>query len=618
MGADQILAEEARAMQGNDHGVRIELQCTFPAPLKEYLASSTFKFDAERTRSDPSLSEREQEAVENVKCLIEDDSFCTSVLELGESRLESDPGAYETIGRLILEQSDVLLAMWDGQPARGRGGTGDIVKVARGLHMPTMIIRAEEDPPSGDEGSPEEILAAEAREILLFDPDARAPSSTLALIGLHLKDGFKQWFGNARAFLSFKPSSGDRDTRHDEPGYSLLNVYLSESPPGSPWLPLSRFWPVLLRFTGDFPVPRTLGDWIHLPGHLKKAFSGRKGHAQEKASDPPEQGDGSGENNRIGDQYREHLEKADTQANYYAGLNRFTFIMIACLGVLAVLCALISLIALNDPDGHGLVVLFVILELVLILVMLKIYIFSKVRFFHRKSVDYRLLAEHFRQMEFLAPLAIVTASSRPMAQYPAGNLTNDWTNRYFRSIVRDIGLPRRRTDSPGALRIDEVYLRDYLQNLRKNWIQDQVEYHRNTTRRNQRLFHLLERSAIGLFVLTILVCLGHWFFSSKSMYTALSLFAALFPAAAAACHAISVQAELHRIAQRSRAMISALTGLGLELNGLVQRLDDESSEDSKPKWMDGVAVVKKASRCMIEETVEWRVVLLAHPPHPPG
>lgn len=618
MGTDQILAEEARAMQGNDHGVRIELQCTFPAPLEEYLASSTYRFDAERIRSDPSLSDREREAVENVRCLIEDESFCTSILELGGSGLESEPAAYETIGRLILEQSDILLAVWDGRPARGRGGTGDIVKVARGLHMPTMIIHTEDTEPSGDDGSPEETLAAAARDILRFDPDTRAPSTTLALIGLHVKDALARWYRNARDFLTLRPSREYRDTGHDECRYSLQNIYLSESPPGSPWLPLSRFWPALLRFTGDFPLPGTLGDWIHLPGRLQRTFSGRKNTAQEDAGSPPEEGGGSGINSWIAEPYREHLDRADTLAKYHAGMNRLSFVLVACLGVLAVLCALVALIALDDPGEHGLVGLFVTLELVLILVMLTIYILSKARFFHRKSVDYRLLAEHFRQMEFLAPLAIVTASSRPMVQYPAGNLTNDWTNRYFRSIVRDIGLPRRGRNSPDALCIDEGYLRDFLQNLRKNWIQDQIEYHRNTTRRNQRLFHLLERSAIGLFVLTILVCLGHWFFSGGSVYTVLGLFAALFPAAAAACHAISVQAELHRISQRSRAMISALTGLDAELKGLVQRLDDESSRDSKPKWMDVVAVVKNASRCMIEETVEWRVVLLAHPPHPPG
>jgi hypothetical protein len=39
--------------------------------------------------------------------------------------------AYERAGLAIVERCDVLLALWDGQPSRGRGGTAEIVEVAR-------------------------------------------------------------------------------------------------------------------------------------------------------------------------------------------------------------------------------------------------------------------------------------------------------------------------------------------------------------------------------------------------------------------------------------------------------------------------------------------------------
>jgi hypothetical protein len=35
--------------------------------------------------------------------------------------------AYERAGHAMLDRSDVLLALWDGQPGRGRGGTADMV-----------------------------------------------------------------------------------------------------------------------------------------------------------------------------------------------------------------------------------------------------------------------------------------------------------------------------------------------------------------------------------------------------------------------------------------------------------------------------------------------------------
>ena len=45
-----------------------------------------------------------------------------------DARRES---AYERAGLAIVERCDVLLALWDGAPSRGRGGTADIVEVAR-------------------------------------------------------------------------------------------------------------------------------------------------------------------------------------------------------------------------------------------------------------------------------------------------------------------------------------------------------------------------------------------------------------------------------------------------------------------------------------------------------
>ena len=49
--------------------------------------------------------------------------------------------AYEAAGRYILEHVDLLIAVWDGKPARGQGGTGQIVTEARKSHIPVVWIR---------------------------------------------------------------------------------------------------------------------------------------------------------------------------------------------------------------------------------------------------------------------------------------------------------------------------------------------------------------------------------------------------------------------------------------------------------------------------------------------
>jgi len=64
-------------------------------------------------------------------------------------RLEvaAEPGsrdeAYLSGGFEIVNSCDVLLAVWDGKPARGKGGTADIVAYARAMARPVVIFNPE-------------------------------------------------------------------------------------------------------------------------------------------------------------------------------------------------------------------------------------------------------------------------------------------------------------------------------------------------------------------------------------------------------------------------------------------------------------------------------------------
>jgi hypothetical protein len=50
--------------------------------------------------------------------------------------------AYLAAGVRVLERSDALLAVWDGKPARGRGGTAEIVARARAAEVPLAWIHS--------------------------------------------------------------------------------------------------------------------------------------------------------------------------------------------------------------------------------------------------------------------------------------------------------------------------------------------------------------------------------------------------------------------------------------------------------------------------------------------
>ncbi len=50
--------------------------------------------------------------------------------------------AYEQVGQYVVDHSDVLIALWDGQGAQGQGGTADMVYRALERGMPVFHIKA--------------------------------------------------------------------------------------------------------------------------------------------------------------------------------------------------------------------------------------------------------------------------------------------------------------------------------------------------------------------------------------------------------------------------------------------------------------------------------------------
>jgi hypothetical protein len=53
---------------------------------------------------------------------------------------ESTEQAHMDAGKVVVDRSTVLLAVWDGQPSRGLGGTADVVGYARQRGVPVTVI----------------------------------------------------------------------------------------------------------------------------------------------------------------------------------------------------------------------------------------------------------------------------------------------------------------------------------------------------------------------------------------------------------------------------------------------------------------------------------------------
>lgn len=56
----------------------------------------------------------------------------------GQTELRSE--AYAQAGRYVVDHCDVLIAVWDGKPARGGGGTAEIVQYAQEQNRPIIRV----------------------------------------------------------------------------------------------------------------------------------------------------------------------------------------------------------------------------------------------------------------------------------------------------------------------------------------------------------------------------------------------------------------------------------------------------------------------------------------------
>jgi hypothetical protein len=118
-GADRIAARAAL-----DAGFALDVVLPCPTPIY----AETFVDDASRAEFASLLAR----------------ARATLILPLaGDSAAPLDerlPAAFEAAGLTALAQSDILVAVWDGKPADGRGGTGQIVEEAARRGAPIVVV----------------------------------------------------------------------------------------------------------------------------------------------------------------------------------------------------------------------------------------------------------------------------------------------------------------------------------------------------------------------------------------------------------------------------------------------------------------------------------------------
>ena len=188
---------------------------------------------------------------------------------------------------------------------------------------------------------------------------------------------------------------------------------------------------------------------------------------------------------------------------------------------------------------------------------------------------------------------------------------------YVRAVERALGLP--------SVVVDKAYLDGYLAHL-ADVVSGQINFHETTARRCHNMEKRLHRCGIALLALTLLACglhlvLSVWHATLRPAWLppqVLTFVCGFFPALGAALAGIINQGEFHSLTNRSEAMREQLNILVSQIKSLRQQIAATPDSAMRQSSTQAVALANATAGLLVNEVLDWRVVLLDQPLRPPA
>ncbi len=383
--------------------------------------------------------------------LAEFDRFLPRALPALELDGGVDPERCEAFGDLaeaLVANCDVLIAVWRGQPAKGVGGTRDVMGRAMERGIPTIwmdpahpetptLIKALQPVPVVELGELKDNLERRLVKELVFDSAEKVENENFL----------------GRLFTWLGRSSSELEKAKD---------YFAETS----------------RFLSAVDKEDCKDSWRSIWGRLSREAS--------KVHEP------------ITQTFLWPFTWVDRLANYYGRLYRSSFVLNYLLGATVVLLAFQGHIGTAKEPSE----VWTWLELILILVILIVTVTGGVKRWHERWLDYRWLAEVLRQMHFLAPQAWRRPPFRAPAHIGTGQLGRSWLFIYSSGLLREAPLP--------LVKIDQGYL-NYCRGAVIAFTASQIKYHEGRRTSQARTAERIHLTCLSFFLLALAGCILHLF-----------------------------------------------------------------------------------------------------------
>ena len=464
-------------------------------------------------------------------------------------------------GQILVEQTDLIIAVWDGQSTANIGGTGHTALVALESGTPVIWI----DPGKPGEwnilSSPEELSSAPPppqREVvcarldrLVAEASAGFDETTRAMLaGLELREKSSL---SAHAFRRIQALFGER--KWSRKLGSIRQTYEKPSQ--------------VAKASGE-PVVTAIDSLTPGDERLSK---------------------------KITSQILERHVWLDGISSHYSDRHRSGMIINFLLGAGAIIIGVLYL-PLVDAEHKW---IFAAIELALLLAIVLNTSIGRRRQLHSRWFETRRAAEYLRHSPILASLGF----TRSKGEWPQA-MGNPWPEEYAQNVARSVSLPEAR--------VDEAYLRTALSALRDHHIEGQRRYHNEKSAMLERVHHGLDQLSERLFsgaivmvaIFLALTAAGHWGIVSQAIVSGsakwFTVIAVAMPTLGGAFAGIRYFGDFERFAEISKVTEA-------KLDALAARIDILLGSPQGVVTYDKVAdIVEAIDQIVFDEIQSWQSV----------
>lgn len=376
--------------------------------------------------------------------------------------------------RVVIEQSDLMIAVWDGVRTSFVGGTGHTMLQALDLGAPVVWI---------DPAMPEAWRVLRAREALgtlrqgsVDAADRHKQLRTIVRMALRPAEGLRtgpaHGHGHAHAH--------GRNPHQEPPGVSALSAahWRGQSNP---------LWHLYRRVEALFSNEKGRNPWRNLRQTYEPPdaiVSGGGAGVMEAMRTFPGGDQAFAEG--IGAGVLSRFAEADGIASHLSDSYRGGMVANFLLSSFAIVGGL-AYMPFTDSHWKWAFALF---EFVLLSLILVITFVGQKRRWHGRWFETRRVAEYLRH----APLLLALGAARAPGRWPKGADTS-WPEWYVRHALREAGLPR--------VKVTPAYLRHALEFLLDVHVTQQRDYHHAKARRLTAVHHNLDQFSEWMFRLAV-------------------------------------------------------------------------------------------------------------------